>query len=279
MANTSPSKSSAAANVGNDGEPVDKIQRGNYKFSTAGTATWIGLRVLDPFIQYNLLFRGAGDNILTRIGVTTTSSVLAGSSSALSKPRYILLGMSAAAVVKHIYWILGLNQEYFPPSFATFISAFNLAFDTTATFLLLSSKTSAALSEPQISIPYTNGLSLPFNVVVGTLMFSAGLLVETVAEVQRKWFKKDPKNKGKIFTGGLWRLARHINYGAYTIWRGGYMLAAGGWAPCVILMAFLLRDFLSNSIRGMDKYMGGKYSEQWEEYKARVPWLMFPGIF
>ncbi|GAD98085.1 hypothetical protein SMAC_01125 [Paecilomyces variotii No. 5] len=185
--------------------------------------------------------------------------------------------MSVGPVVKHVYWTVRLNQEYFPPSFTTFISAFNLSFDTTATFLLLSSKASAALSGPKVSIPGTNGFSLPLNVLVGTVMFSVGLLVETVAEVQRKRFKKDPKNKGNIFTGGLWRLARHINYGAYTIWRGGYMLVAGGWAPCVMLMAFLLRDFLSN--KGMDKYMGGKYAEQWAEYKARVPWLMFPGIF
>lgn len=276
MSNTSPSKSSSTPN--GTGEPIDKIQRGNYSFSVAGTLTWIGLRVLDPFIQYQLLARGHGDALLSRVGITTANSVLANSPGSLSLNRYLLLAMSTGATAKHLYWILFLNREYFPASFATKIAGFNLLFDTTATFLLLSSKTSAALSGPSIAIPGTD-LSLPLPVVTGTAMFTIGLITETIAEVQRKWFKANPKSKGKIFTGGLWRLARHVNYGAYTIWRGAYMLAAGGWAPSLMLMGFLLQDFLNNSIQGMDKYMSGRYGEQWSEYKSQTPYLMFPGIF
>jgi hypothetical protein len=73
MANTS-SKPTSASPTGD--EPIDKIQRGNYKFSVAGAGTWIGLRALDPFIQCQLLFRGHGDGLVSRIGIATASSVM-----------------------------------------------------------------------------------------------------------------------------------------------------------------------------------------------------------
>lgn len=110
-------------------------------------------------------------------------------------------------------------------------------------------------------------------------MFTIGLLMETVAEAQRKQFKSNPENTGKIYTKGLWALARHVNYGGYTLWSAGYMLAASGWAAGVFIMAFLTWDFYSRPIPGLDRYMTEKYGEQWTRYKDEVSHLMFPGIF
>ncbi|KAJ9144487.1 hypothetical protein NKR23_g5956 [Pleurostoma richardsiae] len=232
--------------------PVDKIQRGNYTSSTAGTATWIGLRALDPILQYQLLANGWGPALLDKIGGSV-----------------IQLGSRFPGVTGSSGLLGGLKISD-PP--------FNLLFDTTSSLLLLSSKTSAALKGPQIRIPSTD-LSLPLPVLLGSIMFVVGSMAETLAELQRKRFKARPESKGRIYTGGLWRLARHINYGAYMMWRGGYMLAAGGLVPSVLLIAFLLRDFLSNSVRGMDEYMTQKYGQQWTRYKEDVPYKMFPGIF
>ncbi|KAH8801357.1 hypothetical protein F5884DRAFT_806361 [Xylogone sp. PMI_703] len=261
-----------ASNPNSSQGSVDRVQRGNYTLSRAGTVTWIGLRAVDPVIQYQLLFRGWGQVLLSQVGVP--SIALNASSSAL---RFLPLAMSVGAVTKHVYWILGVNREYFGPSFAIKVAAFNLLFDTTASLLLLSSKTSAAVLRPQLCIPGTS-LSLSIPMIVGTVMFTIGLTVETLAEIQRKWFKEKPENKGKVYTGGLWQLVRHINYGAYTLWRGGYMLTAGSWTPAAVLVGFLLQDFYNNSIRGMDHYMSDRYGEQWTRYKANVPYRLFPGI-
>ena len=43
----------------------------------------------------------------------------------------------------------------------------------------------------------------------GLALFLAGAAVETVSELQRKAFKEDPANRGKVFTGGLFSLARY----------------------------------------------------------------------
>ena len=43
---------------------------------------------------------------------------------------------------------------------------------------------------------------------LGLAVFLAGAATETVSELQRKAFKDDTANKGKVFTGGLFSLAR-----------------------------------------------------------------------
>lgn len=58
----------------------------------------------------------------------------------------------------------------------------------------------------------------------------AGILLELVSELQRKRFKDDPANKGKPYAGGLFSLARSINYGGYTLWRGGYLSHFRPWS-------------------------------------------------
>ena len=40
--------------------------------------------------------------------------------------------------------------------------------------------------------------------VVATLLYALGSALSTVSEYQRYVFKKDPTNKGKLMTGGLW---------------------------------------------------------------------------
>ena len=50
-----------------NGEPIDKVQRGNYALSVPRALTWIGLRVLHTFVQYRLLIQGRGDDFLSRM--------------------------------------------------------------------------------------------------------------------------------------------------------------------------------------------------------------------
>lgn len=47
---------------------------------------------------------------------------------------------------------------------------------------------------------------------LGGLLVFAGLYGEWKSEEERKRFKSKPSSRGRLYTGGLFALARHINY-------------------------------------------------------------------
>ena len=69
-----------------------------------------------------------------------------------------------------------------------------------------------------------------------------------------------PANKGKIYSGGLFGLSRHINYFGYTLWRSGYALAAGGWIWGSIVAGFFTYDFTQRAIPVLTEYMEERVS-------------------
>ena len=81
--------------------------------------------------------------------------------------------------------------------------------------------------------------------LVGLALFGLGFAVETAADWQLVRFKRDPTNKGRILTTGLWRRSRHPNYfGEAVLWWGLGLLAlpTGGWLAFVgpAMITFLL---------------------------------------
>ena len=81
--------------------------------------------------------------------------------------------------------------------------------------------------------------------VAGVAVWLTGFCFEAVGDWQLSRFKADPANKGKLFTGGVWRYTRHPNYfGDAAVWWGHYLVAAasGAWwtAFSPALMTFLL---------------------------------------
>ncbi len=55
----------------------------------------------------------------------------------------------------------------------------------------------------------------------GSLVFSFGLSFEIIADWQKSNFRKNPENKGRFITSGLWKYARHPNYfGEIVLWTG-----------------------------------------------------------
>lgn len=58
-------------------------------------------------------------------------------------------------------------------------------------------------------------------VIIGAVIFIIGFLIESIADMQLKNFKKDSNNKGMILTTGLWKYSRHPNYfGESMLWWG-----------------------------------------------------------
>jgi protein-S-isoprenylcysteine O-methyltransferase Ste14 len=259
----------------------DLINRGVYGSNPGGTATFIGLRSLDPFLQYQILAHGWGSALVARLAAGLSTIPLGSWNQTLTTlplPRQILLAMATGSVVKQVYWLLFLSRENFPASAAIPVSIYNTLVNSLNSLLLVTTATSAANLGPSIWIPGAKeAVSLP--IVIGSVMYVVGMLTETVAEIQRKRFKDDPKNKGQICTSGLWGWARHVNYAGYTVWRTGYSLAAGGWIAAGLMAAWHAYTFYFRSIPILDDYMSSKYENQWKKYKADVPYQLFPYIY
>lgn len=267
----------------------DLIARGVKRPSPAGTATFIGLRALDPLLQYGILVHGLGTGVLARLGVSTLSlSATAftrtgfriADQSGLPLEPLIVLSMAVGSAAKQIFWLTCVSQEEFPTKSAVIVSAYNSLCNSANSLLLLTTATSAALWTRPFTVPVPGTrarLSIP--VALGTLMYTVGILLETASEVQRKTFKDKPEHKGKLCREGLWAVVRHVNYAGYTLWRGGYALATGGWVAGLAIVTFQVQSFVHNGIPSLDYYMSRRYKDQWGRYKEDVPYKLCPGIY
>ena len=112
---------------------------------------------------------------------------------------------------------------------------------------------------------------------MGVLAWLTGYLFETVGDRQLAAFIKEPANRGKLMTGGLWKYTRHPNYfGEAAMWWGMAVLALSapdGWLGLVgpIIITCLLL-FISGVPLLEKKYAG---RPDWDEYKKRTP-IFFP---
>ena len=241
-------------------DPKDPIQRGDKGPSPLGTTTFIGLRALDPLLQYSILAPSLsyGSPIITSLGGSTlvqgavsNTGIAVIDRLGLSPSRAILLGMATAATVKHILWGGLISEERLLPSTATKVSAANVIFNGATSLLFVCAATSPAKASGEG--PSSSGWP-PANLVAGSALFVVGILTELVAEVQRKAFKRKPENQGKVYRGGLFGLARHINYGAFTLWRTGFALAGGGWIFGAAVGALCTINFSREAIPSLDGY-------------------------
>ncbi len=112
--------------------------------------------------------------------------------------------------------------------------------------------------------------------VAGISMYVLGSFLNTGAELQRKRFKEKPENKGRLYTGGLFRFARHINYFGDSLWCLGWaILTRNLWAlfiPSVLTLGFVFFFIPSLSRYLRDRYKGD--FDQWEERtKAFFPFI------
>lgn len=268
---------------------ADLIARGVKRPSPLGTSTFIGLRALDPLLQYRILAHGLGTGFLAKLGISTiplSATVITRTGFkiidqlGLPLERLILLGMAVGSAAKQIFWLTYISQEEFQPKPALIVSAFNSFCNSANSLLLLTTATSAALSTKPLTVPVPGTrakLSLP--VAVGTVLYILGILLETGSELQRKRFKDNPEHKGRLCRDGLWSWARHINYTGYTLWRGGYALAAGGWVAGAAVVSFHVHNFIGNGIVSLDYYMSRRYKDQWGRYKEDVKWKLVPGVY
>ena len=102
------------------------------------------------------------------------------------------------------------------------------------------------ISYPVILVNKTGTEGMSAWDAAGVAIWFIGFFFEAVGDYQLSRFKKDPRNKGKIMTAGLWSLTRHPNYfGEATLWWGIFLIALSsrnGWTAVIspALITFLL---------------------------------------
>ena len=135
---------------------------------------------------------------------------------------------------------------------------------------------SAPLLAAQIS-PIPAGLTwLDY---AGLVLWVIGFAFEAVGDWQLRRFKADPANRGKLYTGGVWRYTRHPNYfGDAALWWGFFMIAAaaGGWWSVFspLLMTFLLVRV--SGVAMLEKSLAQAkpgYAEYIRTTSAFIPWF------
>jgi protein-S-isoprenylcysteine O-methyltransferase Ste14 len=256
----------------------DLIPRGVHGSSALGTSTFVGLRAIEPFLQRFLLITAPLTTIiLPKLGFhgpwpfppanyATNTNLITTFGLNLTPFQTLIFLMSVGAATKQIFWILVTSKEVMPAGGAAAIAAFNAVFNTINSLLF-----SIAAVNPTYSTPWS--------MYIGLALYVVGILVEPIAEVQRKRFKDDPKHEGKPYAGGLFGLARSINYGAYTIWRTGFALAAGGWLWAAMVATFFFWDFSTRGVPVMEEYCSKRYGKQWEELKRKVHYKLIPWVY
>ena len=73
--------------------------------------------------------------------------------------------------------------------------------------------------------------------IIGAALFLSGLLIETIADIQKYTLINNPANRGKWIDRGLWHYSRHPNYfGEILVWIGVFLFvlpSLSGWTIAV----------------------------------------------
>ena len=109
--------------------------------------------------------------------------------------------------------------------------------------------------------------------IVGWILFLGGSMLNTVSELLRKPFKENPKNKGKLYTKGLFKYAIHINYLGDCLWVLGLALISNNMYSLLIPLGLFL-VFIFGYIPKSDDYLQNKYGEQFTLYKQTTKKLI-----
>lgn len=109
--------------------------------------------------------------------------------------------------------------------------------------------------------------------IFGYLFFVLGSLINTSSELLRKPFKDNPANKGKLYTGGLFKYSMHINYFGDILWVLGFALVTmNPWS--LIIPMLLIALFVFSYIPNADRYLANKYGKQFEDYQKSTKKLI-----
>ena len=109
------------------------------------------------------------------------------------------------------------------------------------------------------------------------VIFIFGCTLNTGGEILRNRWKKNPLNKGKIYTKGFFKYSRHINYFGDILWVTAYAIITKNWYSAIIPLLLFCAFAFYNAPK-LDKYLKTKYGKGYEEY-ARKTKMLIPFIY
>ncbi len=108
---------------------------------------------------------------------------------------------------------------------------------------------------------------------VAIVMYLAGSYLNTGAEYGRHRWKRDPQNEGKLYTGGLFRYAMHINYfGDTLLFTGFAILTHSVWA--LLVPGVMTVGFVFQHVPNLDRYLAERYHDSFPAYARRTKKLV-----
>lgn len=113
--------------------------------------------------------------------------------------------------------------------------------------------------------------------IFGIILFVVGSVMNTGGEILRNQWKKNPDNKGKIYTEGFFKYSRHINYFGDMLWVIAYAIITRNWFA-VSIPIFLVCLFAFYNAPKLDKYLKEKYGKGYEDYANRTK-MLIPFIY
>lgn len=112
---------------------------------------------------------------------------------------------------------------------------------------------------------------------IAIALFTLGCVLNSGGEILRNQWKKIPENKGKIYTRGLFKYSRHINYFGDLLWVIGYALITKNvWS--ITIPIFLFSFFSFYNAPKLDKYLKEKYGKEYDEYAKKTK-MLIPFIY
>jgi steroid 5-alpha reductase family enzyme len=121
---------------------------------------------------------------------------------------------------------------------------------------------------------------LSFFYWIGACFWMFGFILEAGGDFQLTQFKRNPDNKGKLLSSGLWSITRHPNYFGDTLqWWGFGFFAIAGFKPAGLasLIGPLVMTLLIVKVSGVALLEKNLTSSKpgYAEYIARTP-AFFP---
>lgn len=111
----------------------------------------------------------------------------------------------------------------------------------------------------------------PFGVaaIAGAVLFAAGSWINSASEFARHMWKRQPENRGRLYTGGWFRYSRHPNYLGDELSFTGLCLIAGAWITAVI-PALMLAGFVFVNVPMLDRHLHRHYGAAFDDYARRT---------
>lgn len=108
--------------------------------------------------------------------------------------------------------------------------------------------------------------------LLGLAIWVTGFLFEALGDWQLLAFMRNPANKGKLMSSGLWRFSRHPNYfGEVTLWWGAWLIVSvipNGWMTLLGPLTITVLILKVSGIPMLERRYAGR--ADFEAYKRRT---------